>query len=165
LQDLGRLAATWSQIEFIIANLISRVTRTELGSACMFLAGMSAKARIDCLRGLIGRMPSAQCQEQTRAACDRLSDLTERRDHLALGTWGLFVDRKTMTPHPACFYPPSKDQPIFATELRKLCDEAAAESRRLGGVLALVVPELVSGPPPRRFFFSDGPPAPGWNPD
>ncbi len=165
LSELARFAATWSQIEFLILNVIAVVAKGDSDKSGAHLDGMGIDARISHLRNLIPHLPNEQAKNQATSLCDRLNEIIPCRNHVMHGIWGLFVDRKEMKALPACFYGRSRERPIFASELSTITRAAADVSRRLGALLGLLTPAFVAGSPPRRFFFSDGPPPAGPPPD
>jgi hypothetical protein len=126
---------------------------------------MTIDARIDHLRTLISTIQNEHARNDASGICDRLRDLVAGRNHLMYGVWGLFIDRKTNKPLPACFNLRSRERPIFATEVADMTRSTAEVSRGLGALLATLTPAFAAGVPPRRFFFSDGPPTSASPPD
>lgn len=165
LRDLAHFTATWSQIEFLIASIIALAAKSNLGAIGPELDSLGIEARVNHLRSLVPQLPNDAAKTQTSAVCDRLGEFIPRRNHVMHGVWGLFVDRKEHKAVPACFYGRSRERPIFASELSGITRDAADTSRRLGIVLGLLSPAFTAGSPPRRFFFSDGPPPAGSPPD
>lgn len=167
LNNLARYVATWSQIDFLLTHAVAMLSKSKPDITGVELEGMAAGARVERLRDLVSQVPNDQARSDATALCDTLGKLVARRNHVMHGVWGLFVDRKDNKALPACFYGPNKDNPIFATELPAMTGEVAKAARGLGKLLGALTPAFSAGVPPRRFFFSDGPPAgppPEWHP-
>lgn len=164
LDDLARLIVTWSQIEFLITNIVGLLDKSDLSKTTMQLEAMTIGARIDHLRSLIPRIANDRARQDAIGICDELGALVPHRNHALHGLWGDFIDYEGKKAVAACFYGPSKERPIFATELSEMGRKAAGLSRRLGALLGTLAPAFTASSP-RRFFFSDRPPPAGPLPD
>jgi hypothetical protein len=165
LSDLARFAATWSQIEFLMTSITALVAKRDPAAIASELESLGIDARADRLRSLVPQLPDDAARTKASDVCDRLGEIIPRRNHVMHGVWGLFIDRKENKALPACFYGRSRQRPVFASELPDITREAADTSRRLGALLGLLTPAFRAGSPPRRFFFSDGPPPAGSPPE
>jgi hypothetical protein len=164
LDDLARLIVTWSQIEFLITNIVALLAKSDVPKTAMQLEAMTIGARIDHLRSLIARISDERTRQNATGICDELGALLPRRNHALHGLWGDFIDYDGKKAVAACFYGPANKRPIFATELSEMGREAAGLSRRLGALLGALAPAFTASSP-RRFFFSDRPPPAGPLPD
>jgi hypothetical protein len=164
LDDLARVIVTWSQIEFLITNIVALLAKSDVPKTTMQLEAMTIETRVDHLRSLIPRIANDRARQDAAGICDELGALVPRRNHALHGLWGDFIDYEGKKAVAACFYGPSNERPIFATGLSEMGREAASLSRRLGALLAALAPAFTASSP-RRFFFSDRPPPAGPLPD
>ncbi len=164
LGDLARLIVTWSQIEFLITNIVAVMAKSDIAKTTMQLEAMPIGRRIDHLRSLMPRIANERARQNAAGICDDLGALVPGRNHALHGLWGDFIDYEGKRAVAACFYGPCKDRPIFAAELSEMGHKAAGLSRRLGALLGVLAPTFTAAAP-RRFFFSDRPPPAGPLPD
>jgi hypothetical protein len=164
LEDLARLVVTWSQIEFLIINIVASLEKSDMPKTVLQLEAMTVGGRIDHLSSLAPRIADERVRQDAADICAELAALAPRRNHALHGLWGDFIDYPGKKAVAACFYGHSKTGPIFATELLKMGRDAAGLSRRLGALLTALEPTFTSISP-RRFFFSDRPPPAGPLPD
>ncbi len=162
--ELARVAITWAQIEFLVANLVGALEKADMRKTSEQLEAMPIAARVDHLRGLLPRVTDEALRHEAGDVCRDVAALVPRRNQVLQGLWGDFIDYEGQCARPAAFHGPSGGKPFFATELRDLADGSAGLTKRLAAVLGVIAPNFGSISP-RRFFFSDRAPPPGALPD
>ncbi|RMI21383.1 hypothetical protein [Sinorhizobium meliloti] len=134
LRQLGRLTAVWSQIDYLLLGVISKLVRSDLGDVEILLEGAMIGSRISTLKKLSGRFVEGEVKNAAGVFCSRAHKLADKRNHLAHGIWGLYAVRADEDASPACYFPRNKKGLVFAHELPSIVDRSA----ELAEMLALV---------------------------
>jgi len=163
LQQLGLLAAIWSQIDHLVTLIIAHLMAVEPMKVETILDRTMTGGRISLLRKQLKHVPEGEVRSSVKKFCDNMGGLIEKRNHITHGIWGWYVDMETRVGRRASYFNRDPKKPIFADDLPELVARCAIESHRideafcnLGGV------QRKPGDIP-QYFFSDGDP-PEWYP-
>lgn len=166
LRELGRFTATWSQIDFLLTQIVTTVCNTDpMIMLNVFLDNSTTGALLNTLRKLNPYLPNAQAKTLAQEITNKLGSLLDRRNHLIHGIWGLYWDFEKNKLKPACHYQRNAGKQIYAKEIASLADSAAKESLRVAGLLRIILPLFALGPRPFVFVGGDVPPGmsmPDW---
>jgi len=157
LEDLGRFTAVFSQIDFMMFQIIGLAGKIASPDLMALIEGTTAGQRLAMLRRLAERMPDPDLRKKAKDVCDGLAAINGKRNHILHGVWGLHWDTKKDKLTPACAYEKNRDNPIYAKQLPELCERAANVSIKVMELLSILGSPF-NGSPPHRFIFSSGPP-------
>lgn len=156
LIDLGKFYAVWSQIDFLLCVLVSRILKIESGVGCAFMDTMTTGARLDLLRRHLDDINDKPATERVRKCCNSLASLVDQRNHATHGVWGTYVDPETKYEHAAAFFGRKEFKPLYASELAELTRRATHKTRELGALIAIIDPKYNTRPN-KAFWFSPEP--------
>ena len=152
LEDLGRFTAIFSQIDFMMFQVIAHAARLQAKDLMALIEGTTTGQRLAMLRRLAKHMPDPDLRKKAEDVCSGLAGLNDHRNHILHGVWGLEWDTERDVLRPACAYERNRDNNILATKLPELCDRAATLSRKVGELLGIFNSVLFHNPQqgPRR---------------
>ena len=158
LQELGQLAVTWGQIDTMMLNAISQLSKIDGQTAYVLLEGTTSGVRLNVLGKLIPRIDNEGFQKLAREFYERMSSLITKRNHIMHGLWGWRVDRKTNIGTPACYFSKESEKDILATDLTDIVARANGESVALHRILSAIMrtAPITEGDERPAHIFSDG---------
>lgn len=156
LTDLGKFYAVWSQVDFLICVLVSRILKVEAGIGATFMDTMTTGARLDLLRRNLDDVEDKSNLEKTKKLCNSLASLVDQRNHATHGMWGTYVAPDTKNERAAAFFGKKGFKPLFASELAELTRRSIQKTRELGALIAIIDPKY-DPQPNKAFWFSPEP--------
>lgn len=163
LQQLGLLAAIWSQIDHLVSLAIAHLMNVDPMKVETMLGRTMTGQRLELLRKHLDQISSDDIKRSARKFCDNMGSVIERRNHITHGIWGWYVDLETKVGRRASYFHRYPKKPIFADDLSELVARCAIESHRIDEVLCNLMgihrkPDQIP-----QYFFSEGDP-PEWYP-
>lgn len=166
LRELGTFTAIWSQIDWIVMLMISRLAKVELGPLQLMVETMTTGPRVGLLTKLCQQNPSPTTK-QIAKLCKKNGGLIEHRNHVIHGLWCVRWE-EGIDLSASCLYSKGGREAIPATKLQELSNRAAKFSNALGEHLKELIPTMKVGAKPRLFLFGKGAPhrrqQPPWPP-
>lgn len=170
IMHLGRFAAVFSQVDYLLNEAISALTKSPWWAANIMLDNVTTGPKLQMLRKIIKKTeadPAVDSEARTLAtkAADALASLLDKRNHVVHGMWSQQLVTPQRAVKPACFLHRFADGPVFASELKNLATKGAEVTRLLGDLLTHLSPEDQQRPwtEPRKMFVTDRPVAElGW---
>lgn len=156
LADLGKFYAVWSQIDFLLCVLVSRILKVESGIGGAFMDTMTTGARLDLLRRHLDDIKDKSAAEGVKKCCNSLASLVDQRNHATHGVWGTYVDPETKSERAAAFFGKKGFKPLYASELAELTRRATQKTREFGALIAIIDPKY-DARPDKAFWFSPEP--------
>lgn len=156
LTALGRFYVVWSQIDFLLACVISRIMNVEHGIGSAFMDTMTTGARLAMLRRNLDNIADPEIREDARRFCNGLAALVDQRNHITHGMWGTYVNPATKAEYSAAYFGTKGFKPLYASELAELALRAGRKTRELGKILNRLNPGYTLTPE-KPFWFSEEP--------
>jgi hypothetical protein len=166
LEDLGRFTALFSQIDAMLFQIIAGASKTNTKSLMALIEGTTSGQRLSMLRRLANDMEDEGIQRKAKSVCAAFGGLTDKRNHLLHGIWGLQWNFEKNTLKPACTYERNRENPIYAKQLPELCKRAAELSLKVAELLSNISPTILKPGEqlPRLLLIGNGPPPPNLRP-
>jgi hypothetical protein len=168
LKELGTFVAIWSQIDFLVGNLLGALTGTS--QALFFLENATTGPRINLLKKAASKSPKTQIKTRIIQLCNDNGGLLEQRNHIMHGLWAIEWNLKSNVVSAGCTYQKGWEKPIAASKLSILSDRAAKLAHDLGKVYRELLRIDDKWPPaPISYYFAGGElpkeqPFPQWPP-
>jgi hypothetical protein len=169
LQELGTFAAIWSQVDWLLMMIISRIAKMDGATAQTFMEHTTTGPRVGLLTKLCQADPNDAIKKQIKKLYDKNGGLIEDRNHIVHGLWAVHWDHSTGRTEAACNYRRGGRPHIRVGKLVTLSNRAAKFSNGLGALLWHFIPDVPRGEAPNQFFFGEGTPEgyapPPWPPE
>jgi hypothetical protein len=168
LVELGTFTAIWSQIDWILKEIIGHLGRIEPFALVLLSENMTTGPRVNLITRLC-QDESDEIMQALKKLCDDNGGLIDSRNHVVHGLWGVHWEHEVDgPPTPACLYQKGKRDPIAAEKLVELSNRAAKFCRSLGRLLEQLTKTVNTRPRPHIFLYGKSPPQkppPRWPPN
>jgi hypothetical protein len=164
LKLLGKLTATWAQIDHSVTELIAILLDMPAFAVTTLLETATSGVLINRLRSLSAMIEDDEERKQIKEFCTRMGGLIEKRNHITHGMWGWHIETPQQRVRPMCHYPKAREKPIHVNELADILSRVIAESHKAKNIVMNFRPEPRSKQPIKvpldrretdRFFFTD----------
>ncbi len=158
LRELGRFTAVFSQVDFLLNEAISALTKTPWWAMSLMLESATTGPKVNMLKKILPQIKDKEAKRLSTDVYERMLKLIDKRNHVIHGMWAQQMITAQKTVKPACVFMRNKDAPIYTEDLRKLADKGARVSRSLGDLLTHLAPKGVGDDAwvkPRRLLVTD----------
>lgn len=156
LQNLGILTALCSQIDFLMGEAISSLTKTPWWAMTAMLDSATTGPRLAALRKITSQVRDPKTKSLARKAVSEISRFIETRNHVIHGLWAIQVLEAQKTTKPGCYFNRQSDKPVLAEDLPKLVLRATKITRLLGELIEHISPTGAQPwTKPRRLFVAN----------
>jgi hypothetical protein len=141
LRELGRFTAVFSQVDYLLNEAISALTKTPWWAMSLMLESATTGPKVNMLKKILPEIRDKEAKRLASDAYDRLVKLIDKRNHVIHGMWARQLVTPQKTVKPACIFMRNKDAPVFTDELHKLADKGAKITRLLDDLLTHLAPK------------------------
>lgn len=158
LLELGRFTAIFSQVDFLLNEAISALTKTPWWAMAIMLETATTGPKVHMLGKILPNIKDPRARHLATEARELLLKLLDKRNHVIHGMWAKHIITPQRAVKPACMFMRYKDKPVFPEDLRKLSIKGAKITRYLGELLTHLAPPDSKAPKwtnPRQMLVTD----------
>lgn len=119
---MGYLAVLWGQVDFLMDEILMFAHEFDEDQRKLFLTDKPMGGKADMLAKVMSRLPD-DAREHAKAFHAAIQATKQRRNSAFHGVWGWRIEKRSKLKNPASFHHTTKDNPVRATDLRKLAEE------------------------------------------